>query len=156
MKAWRVTPSYSQAKRTTYCKTHIFGDVARLILGFVPVIGDSVDLLEQLYNRASGRGVDPVIAFLAGAGLALDVTTGGAGDITAGLKGVYRFSKSSAGFFALQIRTTVTGLITGRARPSVALSTLRAQFQTVSTLFFREARMRESKAWAARVMAPVI
>ncbi|GIW28725.1 MAG: hypothetical protein KatS3mg070_2088 [Meiothermus sp.] len=79
-----------------------------------------------------------MIAFLAGAGLALDVTTGGAGDITAGLKGVYRFSKSSAGFFALQIRTTVTGLITGRARPSVALSTLRAQFQTVSTLFFRE------------------
>jgi hypothetical protein len=114
------------------------GEIARLILGFVPVIGDSVDLLEQLYNRASGRGVDPVIAFLAGAGLALDVATGGAGDITAGLKGVYRFSKSSAGFFALQIRTTVTGLITGRARPSVALSTLRAQFQTVSTLFFRE------------------
>ncbi|MFC6920056.1 PKD domain-containing protein [Meiothermus taiwanensis] len=114
------------------------GEIARLILGFIPIIGDSVDLLEQLYNRASGRGVDPVIAFLAGVGLALDVTTGGAGDITAGLKGVYRFSKSSAGFFALQIRTSVTSLITGRARPSVVLSTLRGQFQTVSTLFFRE------------------
>ncbi|MDT7921252.1 MAG: PKD domain-containing protein, partial [Meiothermus sp.] len=114
------------------------GEIARLILGFIPIIGDGVDLLEQLYNRASGRGVDPVIAFLAGAGLALDVTTGGAGDITAGLKGVYRFSKSSAGFFAEVIRNSVVGLVGGRARPSAVLETLRNQFQTVSTLFFRE------------------
>ncbi len=68
------------------------GEIARLILGFIPIIGDSVDLLEQLYNRASGRGVDPVIAFLAGAGLALDVTTGGVGDVTAGVKAAYRIS----------------------------------------------------------------
>lgn len=108
------------------------GDIARLILGFIPVVGDAVDGLEQLYNAAVGKQVDPVIAVLSAAGLALDLGTGGTGDVAGLLKGAYRGSlllaKQGGGVIAMVIKDEVGRLTTGRISPRLFIDTLKPRF----------------------------
>ena len=86
------------AEREAFCKN--FADtsitVVKFGLNFLPFISDGADLLGQLYNTAVGKEVDPILATGASAGLILDLTTGGVGDITAPIKGAYKFSKEAA------------------------------------------------------------
>jgi hypothetical protein len=112
------------------------GNVANFIIGFIPILGDSVDLLTQVYNAALGKQVDPVIATLAAGGLVLDITTGGIGDLTAGLKGVYKISLSAGGFFSDLLKQSVQSLMTGH-NVSFVLNELGTQFGTMAQLFFK-------------------
>lgn len=113
------------------------GNVATLVIGFIPILGDSVDLLTQVYNTAVGKEVDAVMATLATAGLVLDITTGGIGDVTAGLKGVYRISRSFGGFFADLLKQSVEELFTGRSVRQV-LDELAVRFGTMAQVFLRD------------------
>jgi PKD domain/DNA/RNA non-specific endonuclease len=94
------------------------GNVATFVIGFIPILGDSVDLLTQVYNTAVGNEVDPVLATLATGGLILDITTGGIGDFTSIFKGAYRLSLQAAeqglgGVLALVIKEQAQSLLTG-------------------------------------------
>ncbi|GIW27575.1 MAG: hypothetical protein KatS3mg070_0938 [Meiothermus sp.] len=108
------------------------GEIARLILGFIPIVGDAVDGLEQLYNAATGRQVDPVLAVLSAAGLALDLGTGGVGDVTAGVKAAYRvslaISRQGGGLVALVIREQFVQFTRGRLSPQALVDGLRQRF----------------------------
>lgn len=108
------------------------GEIARLILGFIPIVGDAVDGLEQLYNAATGRQVDPVLAVLSAAGLALDLGTGGVGDVTAGVKAAYRvslaISRQGGGLVALVIREQFVQFTRGRLTPRGLVDGLRQRF----------------------------
>lgn len=118
------------------------GPTVRLVIGFIPIVGDSVDLLEQAYNAASGKKVDPVIAVLATAGLAMDITTGGVGDFTAGLKGAYKVSlnlaKQGGGFLAETLADRVRALVAGKSSPSSTMAALSSQFVVVGKVFFKD------------------
>lgn len=70
------------------------GSVVSIAVSFVPVMGDSIDLLIQGYSYATTRKVDPVATTLATLGLAMDLGTGVA-DVTTPLKAVYKGSKGS-------------------------------------------------------------
>jgi hypothetical protein len=62
------------------------GSAVSIAIGFVPILGDSVDLLTEVTKAALlGKKADPVIVVLASIGLALDIGTGGTADITAPL-----------------------------------------------------------------------
>jgi Tol biopolymer transport system component len=94
------------------------GNVARFVIGFIPIIGDSVDLIEQAFNAAVGDDVDPVLTGFAMVGLALDLGTGGVGDLTSIFKGSYRLSLQLAeqgvgGVLASFMRSQMENLITG-------------------------------------------
>ena len=111
-------------------------DVVKLGINFIPFISDGADLLTQLYNQAVGNDVDPVLATLASAGLILDATTGGVGDVTAGIKGLYKMSRSFDGFFAVAIRNSVDELITGGKNAIQLITELGEQVGSVARLFF--------------------
>jgi hypothetical protein len=109
-------------------------DLARLVIGFLPVIGDTVDGLEQLYFVASGQNskVDPVVAVLSTAGLALDLATGGVGDLTSIFKGAYRVSllaaKSGGGVVSAVLRREFTTLMAGAISPITLKNSLNLKF----------------------------
>jgi PA14 domain/PKD domain/DNA/RNA non-specific endonuclease len=109
-------------------------EFTRLVIGFLPVIGDSVDGLEQLYFAATGKQVDPVVAVLATAGLALDLATGGVGDVTNIFKGVYRVSRDAGGVVAVVIRQLSDGLFAGRITPTAYVNALKTRFVKVVIL----------------------
>ena len=104
------------------------------MIGFLPVIGDSVDGLEQLYFAATGKQVDPVVAVLATAGLSLDLATGGLGDVTNIFKGVYRVSRDAGGVVAVVIRQLSDGLFAGRITPTAYVNALKTRFVKVVIL----------------------
>ncbi|GIW28735.1 MAG: hypothetical protein KatS3mg070_2098 [Meiothermus sp.] len=95
-------------------------------------MGDAVDGLEQLYNAATGRQVDPVLAVLSAAGLALDLGTGGVGDVTTGVKAAYRvslsISRQGGGLVALVIREQFVQFTRGRLSPQALVDGLRQRF----------------------------
>ncbi|GIW27578.1 MAG: hypothetical protein KatS3mg070_0941 [Meiothermus sp.] len=94
-----------------------------------------MDGLEQLYNAATGRQVDPVLAVLSAAGLALDLGTGGVGDVTAGVKAAYRvslaISRQGGGLVALVIREQFVQFTRGRLSPQALVDGLRQRFGRV-------------------------
>lgn len=113
------------------------GEIARLILGFIPIVGDAVDGLEQLYNAATSRQVDPVLAVLSAAGLALDLGTGGLGDVTAGVKFAYRVSlslTSRGGVVAAVIRAEFVRFSSGRVSPRALVGALHQRFVRIVDL----------------------
>lgn len=116
----RVYLGRDVAEQTKYDNNlkDVSGKVATFVIGFIPILGDSLDLLGQVYNTAIGQQVDPVLATLASAGLVLDIFTGGAGDITSIFKGGYKLSLQLAqegvgGVLAIVIRDQAQNLISG-------------------------------------------
>lgn len=95
------------------------GSAVSIAIGFVPILGDSVDLLTQVANQATGKGADPVIVVLASIGLALDATTGGIGDVTAPLKAIYKLGGTSKHIINVLVGTVKT------MRPSEAILKLK-------------------------------
>ncbi|MDT7921224.1 MAG: PKD domain-containing protein, partial [Meiothermus sp.] len=110
------------------------GSVARFVIGFIPILGDTIDLVEQAYNAAVGNNVDPVLTTLAAAGLGLDLISGGAGDLTAIFKGVYRLSLETGGLLAQAIRAQLTGVINGSISARQFVDNLGARFARVTEL----------------------
>jgi PKD repeat protein len=114
------------------------GEIARLILGFIPIVGDAVDGLEQLYNAATGRQVDPVLAVLSAAGLALDLGSGGLADVSAGVKAAYRislaFARQGGGLVAEVIRAQFVQFAAGRLSPRALVNSLQQRFATIIEL----------------------
>jgi hypothetical protein len=106
-------------------------EVVKFGINFIPFISDGADLLGQLYNQALGNDVDPVLATLASAGLILDATTGGVGDVTAIFKGFYKLSLDAAGIVARAMRSEATDLLTGAIGPRVFIETLEQRFGTL-------------------------
>jgi Tol biopolymer transport system component len=111
------------------------GNVATLVIGFIPILGDSVDLLTQVYNTAVGKEVDPVLATLATGGLILDITTGGIGDLTGIFKGAYRLSLQAAeqglgGVLAAVIKEQAQNLLTGAITARQFIQGLGDRFKT--------------------------
>lgn len=111
-------------------------EVAKFGINFIPFLSDGGDLLGQIYNSASGKGADPVISTLSASGLILDVATGGFGDFTAGIKGVYKLSLQSNGFFSAVIKTSVSDFVTSGRSAREIIDGLSTQFNVVSKLFF--------------------
>jgi PKD repeat protein len=111
------------------------GNVATFVIGFIPILGDSVDLLTQVYNSAVGKAVDPVMATLATGGLILDITTGGIGDLTSIFKGAYRLSLQAAeqglgGVLAAVIKEQAQNLLTGAITARQFIQGLGDRFKT--------------------------
>ncbi len=119
----RVYLGKDTAEQTKYDNNvkDVPGDVARLVLGFIPILGDGVDFIEQAVNSAIGANVDEVMITLAAAGLILDLTTGGIADISAPVKGIYRFSRDFAsGALADGIKEIVQqGIIAGKGSTAI-------------------------------------
>lgn len=101
-------------------------------------MGDAVDGLEQLYNAATGRQVDPVLAVLSAAGLALDLGSGGLADVTAGVKAAYRislaFARQGGGLVAEVIRAQFVQFAAGRLSPRALVNGLQQRFATIIEL----------------------
>lgn len=132
-----ITVGGSQTDRDLFWKN--FGDtsleVAQFSLNFVPFLSDGIDLLGQVYNTAVGEEVDPVLATLASAGLILDTTTGGVGDITAPVKAVYKFSlRTAEGGLAVVIKDTVSAAITSGKNALGIIDELRSGFEFVVSI----------------------
>lgn len=109
--------------------------VAMVIWNGLPFLSDGTDLIKQAYNTATGGEVDPVLATLAAAGLILDSVTGGVGDVTVGIKIVYKESKRIGGFFAEAITETVVRAITEGKTASVMFTEVTTQLGDVVKLF---------------------
>jgi PKD repeat protein len=112
------------------------GNVATFVIGFIPILGDSVDLLTQVYNTAVGKEVDPVLATLATGGLILDITTGGIGDLTSIFKGGYRLSLQLAeqgigGVLSAVIKEQAQNLLTGAITAKQFIETLAERLKSV-------------------------
>lgn len=110
------------------------GNVARFVIGFIPILGDGIDLVEQAYNAALGNNVDPVMTAFAAVGLGLDLFTGGAGDLTAIFKGVYRLSLETGGLLAQVIRSQLTSVINGSLSARQFVDNLGVRFAKVVEL----------------------
>jgi hypothetical protein len=113
----------------------VSGKVATFVIGFIPILGDSLDLLGQVYNTAVGKDVDPVLATLASAGLVLDIFTGGVGDLTSIFKGGYKLSLQLAqegvgGVLAVVIREQAQNLISGAISARQFVDTLKDRLKT--------------------------
>jgi hypothetical protein len=101
-------------------------------------VGDAVDGLEQLYNAATGRQVDPVLAVLSAVGLAIDLSPLGLADVSAGVKAAYRislaFSRQGGGLVAEVIRAQFVQFAAGRLSPRVLVNSLQQRFARIIEL----------------------
>jgi hypothetical protein len=121
--------SPEEQKRTDEVMKDLPGDVAQFIIGFIPLIGDGLDLGEQLWNTLTGQEVDVVMATLAATGLILDVTTGGVADFTAILKAGYRVSVKLGGVFADAIKEQVEDALAGKFSGEAIVNMLKSNFK---------------------------
>ena len=129
------------AQREAFYKN--FGDtsveVIKFGIGLLPFIGDGVDLTAQALNFVRGKDVDYFLVFFATGGLAIDLGTGGLGDITTPIKVVYKLSKQAVeegvgGVFAEVMQQALRDLVDNGASIKVTIETLGEQFTTLSRL----------------------
>jgi len=71
------------------------GSSTSILVGLLPFVGDTSDLLMQAYYEAfTTTGADPVVVTLGGVGLGVDFFTGVGGEAATGAKTVYKISKN--------------------------------------------------------------
>ncbi|WP_027482576.1 carboxypeptidase-like regulatory domain-containing protein [Deinococcus pimensis] len=106
--------------------------VLKLVYDMIPVLGDGTELVVQYANHLMGRGVDPVVATLAGVGLALDVVPAVgtvSGGVVSGAKTLYRLSKAGHGVIADAVAHVMLVQARGRSpREAVELLTGEVRF----------------------------
>ena len=109
----------------------------KFIYDLIPLLGDGTELIGQLVNYLTGKGVDEVSATLAAIGFALDFPTDpatiAAGGVVSGSKSIYKLSQKGAGTLAEVIHDIVTG--SGTAREKV--QALKDTVGTFVDLFFK-------------------
>ena len=93
-------------------------------------MSDGIDFGSQVINAATGQQVDNVLLIMASAGLVLDATTGGVGDVTAIFKAIYKESRRIGGIFADVIAAEVGQLLSGKTAGQV-IDALKVRFKVV-------------------------
>jgi hypothetical protein len=114
------------------------GSNAALLVGLLPFVGDSADLLTQAYFSKFDNGGDPVVVTLAAIGLTVDVLTGAGGTPATAVKSVYKLSKKASGFLADDIRLTVKNIIDNKIKPTAALKIVLDKYSLFGKLFLRD------------------
>ena len=89
------------------------GFALKFIYDLIPLVGDGTELISQLVNYLTGKGVDEVAATLSAIGFALDLPTDPAtmvaGGVVSSSKSIYKLSKEGAGVLAKVIGDVATG-----------------------------------------------